>query len=197
LGDAARVVVFHVEHCIGCLLVGRPRRIVTTRNYARATGPRAFTRQHYHPMETQEMSYTVTATSHIGPVKYSITTTIEADKVESTLAKGVLYDGQRIAASKAMKGLGKRGEISFSDEVEAAVHASLLEVFGDSAEITTSEYVKTAKADVKFVRAHAILDAIEMSGGDVKKLAVKVGYNGLDYEIRSEAFLRKITDYKP
>jgi len=143
------------------------------------------------------MSYTVTATSHIGPVKYSITTTIEADKVESTLAKGVLYDGQRIAASKAMKGLGKRGEISFSDEVEAAVHASLLEVFGDSAEITTSEYVKTAKADVKFVRAHAILDAIEMSGGDVKKLAVKVGYNGLDYEIRSEAFLRKITDYKP
>jgi hypothetical protein len=147
-------------------------------------------------METQ-MSYTVTATSHIGPVKYTITTDIAGEsEVKKFLAKGVLYEGQRIAASKAMKGLGKRGEIHFSDEVEAAVHASLLEVFGDDAVVETSEYVKAAKADVKFVRAHAILDAIEMSGGDVDKLANKVGFTG-DTSVRSDDFLRKITDYKP
>ena len=146
------------------------------------------------------MSYTVTAVSHIGPVRYSITLDINGDDdVKKFLAKGVLYEGQRIGASKAVKALGggKRSDIPFSQEACDEVQIALQEVFGDSAEISTREYVKQPKADTKFVRAHAILDAIEMSGGDVKKLAVKVGYNGLDYEIRSEAFLRKITDYKP
>jgi hypothetical protein len=155
------------------------------------------------PLETQHMetsidSYTVTATSHIGPVKYTIVTTIEADDVAKFLAKGVLYEGQRIGASKAVKALGggKRGEIPFSDEAEAAVHTALLEVFGDSAEITTSEYVKAEKAPRKFVRANAILDGIDMAGGSYAQVAARVGYSGSTAG-RPEAFLLAIEKFQP
>jgi hypothetical protein len=147
-------------------------------------------------METQTVDYTVTATSHIGPVKYTIVTTIAGDDVPKFLAKGVLYEGQRIGASKAMKGLGKRGEVPFSDEVEASVHTALLEVFGDSAEITTSEYVKAEKAPRKFVRANAILDGIDMAGGSYDNVAKTVGFNGSTVG-RPEAFLLAIEKFQP
>lgn len=148
------------------------------------------------PMNIETIDYTVTATSHIGPVKYTIVTTIVGADVPKFLAKGVLYEGQRIGASKAMKGLGKRGEVPFSDEVEASVHAALLEVFGDSAEVTTSEYVKAEKAPRKFVRANATLDGIDMAGGSYDKVAATIGYTGPTAG-RPEAFLLAIEKFQP
>jgi len=158
-----------------CLQVGRPSHSVTIRTYADAI------ESHAQPLCNSSMnpsqSYKVSASSHIACVAYTITTVIPADKVVELLADGVLYNAQRAAASKAVKNLGggKRADIVYDVTARAAVQAALEDVFGEDAEIVTSEHVKGSKAEIKFAQARKILSN---NKGKESKVAEKVGFEG-------------------
>jgi hypothetical protein len=124
--------------------------------------------------------YNVTAKSHIGPVDYTIVLDIDEANVVSTLAKGVLYDAQRIAASKAVKALGggKRANLVYNDEAREAVESALRKVFGESAEVECSEHVKGATVTKKFAQARDLLTEKVASGADIGEIAERAGFDG-------------------
>lgn len=149
--------------------------------------------------------YNVTAKSHIGPVGYVIRVVIDESEVDKFLAKGILYEAQRIAASKAVKALGggKRASLVYNDEAREAVESALAEVFGDSAEVVCSEHVKGSTVAKKFAQARGMLAdklagrawdlsaqagiSVTLSQGEVEEILAEIAERaGFDGDIHDE-----------